>query len=158
MPILNDGNSHMTRYIVIVVHEVFEVKLRLKMMSFLLLVFVFVVGMRAVYIICSIHKGTRKACAKRCNPVKTAVVIGSGGHTAEILKLLQNLNSGNDSPRVYIMASTDTSSEVKIHQTEETYFSHNGLSTYEIVKIPRSRNVGHMYISSVFTTLFALLE
>lgn len=127
------------------------------MMGFLLLVFVFIVGMRAVYVICSIHKGTMKACAKRFHPVKTVVVIGSGGHTAEILKLLQNLNSGNYSPRIYIMASTDTSSEVKIHQTEETFFSHNGLHSYEIVKIPRSRSVGQMYVLSVFTTFFSLL-
>ncbi|XP_023715667.1 UDP-N-acetylglucosamine transferase subunit ALG14 homolog [Cryptotermes secundus] len=113
--------------------------------------------MRAVYIICSIHKGTKTASAKRYHPLKTAVIIGSGGHTTEILKLLQNLNSVNYSPRIYIMASTDTSSEVKIHKTEETCFSHNGLNSYEIVKIPRSRSVGQMYISSVFTTLFALL-
>jgi beta-1,4-N-acetylglucosaminyltransferase len=55
------------------------------------------------------------------------------------------------------MASTDTSSEFKIHKIEETCFSRNGLDRYEIVKIPRSRSVGQMYITSVFTTLFAVL-
>jgi beta-1,4-N-acetylglucosaminyltransferase len=90
--------------------------------------------------------------------MRTAVIIGSGGHTAEILKLLQNLNFRNYSPRIYIMASSDTSSEVKIHQIEETCSSRNGLKSYEIVKIPRSRSVGQMYISSLFTTLFAIFS
>lgn len=127
------------------------------MIGLLLLLFILFVGSRAMYIIYSIHKGTRKAVAKRFRPLTTAIIIGSGGHTTEILKLLQNLNSANYSPRIYIMASTDTSSEFKIHQTEETCFSHNGSACYEIVKIPRSRSVGQAYITSVFTTLFALL-
>jgi beta-1,4-N-acetylglucosaminyltransferase len=119
--------------------------------------FVSVLGIRAVYIIYSIHKGTRKACAKRFHPLRTAVVIGSGGHTTEILKLLQNLNPRNYSPRIYIMASNDATSEVKILEIEESCLSRDGLKSYEIVKIPRSRSVGQMYISSVFTTLFAIL-
>lgn len=127
------------------------------MMCFLLLLFVFVLVIRAVCVVYSIHKGTRKAYEKRFHPLRTAVIIGSGGHTTEILKLLQNLNSRNYSPRIYIMASTDTTSEFKILEMEESCLSRNGLKSYEIVKIPRSRSVGQMYISSVFTTLFAIL-
>jgi beta-1,4-N-acetylglucosaminyltransferase len=127
------------------------------MICFLLLLFVLFVGSRAIYIIYGIHKGTKKAVEKRFHPLRTAIIIGSGGHTTEILKLLQNLNSANYSPRIYIMAFTDTSSEVKIHQIEETCFSCNGPACYEIVKIPRSRSVGQSYITSVFTTLFSFL-
>jgi beta-1,4-N-acetylglucosaminyltransferase len=126
------------------------------MIGFLLLLFILFVGSRAIYIIYIIHKGTKKVVTKRVRPVRTTIIIGSGGHTTEILKLLQNLNSVNYSPRIYIMASTDTSSEVKIHQTEKTYFSQNGSACYEIVKIPRSRSVGQAYSTAVFTTLFAL--
>ena len=127
------------------------------MIWFLLLFFVLLIGGRAVYLIYNIHKGPRKMVAKRLHPLRTGIVIGSGGHTAEILKLVQNLNSVNYSPRIYIMASTDTSSEVKIHQIEETHLSKNGSDCYEIVKIPRSRSVGQSYITSVFTTVFSLL-
>lgn len=128
-----------------------------KMIWLLLLFFVLLMGGRAIYLIYSIQKGPRKTVAKRIHPLRTGIVIGSGGHTAEILKLIQNLNSLNYSPRIYIMASTDTSSEVKIHQIEETHLSRNGSDCYEIVKIPRSRSVGQSYITSVFTTLFSSL-
>lgn len=127
------------------------------MIWLLLLFFVLLVGGRAAFIIYNIHKGTRKSVARRLHPLRTAIVIGSGGHTAEILKLIQNLNSVNYSPRLYIMASTDTSSEAKIHQIEETCLSRNGSGCYKIIKIPRSRSVGQSYITSVFTTLFSFL-
>lgn len=127
------------------------------MIGLLLLFFVLLLGGRTAYIISGIHKGTRKMVAKRLHPLRTAIVIGSGGHTAEMLKLVQNLNSVNYSPRIYIMASTDTSSEVKIHQIEETCLSRNRPDCYEIIKIPRSRNVGQSYVTSVFTTVFSLL-
>jgi len=127
------------------------------MIWLLFLFFVLLMVVRAIYLICSIHKGPRKTVAKRIHPLRTGIVIGSGGHTTEILKMIQNLNSVNYSPRIYIMASTDTSSEVKIHQIEETRLSRNGPDCYEIVKIPRSRSVGQSYITSVFTTLFSSL-
>jgi hypothetical protein len=92
-----------------------------KMIWLLFLFFVLLMGIRVIYLVCSIHKGPRKTVAKRIHPLRTGIVIGSGGHTTEILKMIQNLNSLNYSPRIYIMASTDTSSEVKIHQIEETH-------------------------------------
>ncbi|KDR11228.1 UDP-N-acetylglucosamine transferase subunit ALG14 homolog [Zootermopsis nevadensis] len=125
------------------------------MIYFLLLLFILFAGSRTIYVIYSVHKITRKSVAKCFRPLRTAIIIGSGGHTTEMLKLLQNLNPRNYSPRIYIMASTDTSSEVKIHQTENNSFSRNGSPCYEIVTIPRSRSVGQAYITSVFTTFFA---
>lgn len=133
------------------------VKYKLKMFWLVLLFLVLLTGGRAICIVYSIHWGTRKTITKRLRPLKTAIVIGSGGHTAEILKLVQNLNPVNYSPRIYIMASTDTSSEVKIHHIEESYLSRNGPDCYEIIKIPRSRSVGQSYTTSAFTTIFSLL-
>ncbi|PSN50425.1 UDP-N-acetylglucosamine transferase subunit ALG14 [Blattella germanica] len=103
-----------------------------------------------MYLIYKVQTGVRNATKNRVEPVKTAVIIGSGGHTTEMLRLIKNINPLHFSPRIYIMASSDTTSEVKIHASE-------GSKSYEIVKIPRSRRVGQSYVSSVFTTLYAFL-
>ncbi|XP_031163655.1 UDP-N-acetylglucosamine transferase subunit ALG14 homolog isoform X2 [Sander lucioperca] len=46
-------------------------------------------------------------------PVAVLVVAGSGGHTTEILRLMESLSAAY-SPRHYVIADTDTMSEEKI--------------------------------------------
>ncbi|KAJ8870227.1 hypothetical protein PR048_029244 [Dryococelus australis] len=89
-------------------------------------------------------KATRKS-------VKTAVIIGSGGHTTEMLKLVQELKPEKYTPRMYFVASNDTTSEVRILKLEG-----ENKSDYEIIKIPRSRNVHQSFVSSFATTLYAV--
>jgi len=43
-------------------------------------------------------------------PLKTLVVLGSGGHTTEMLHLIQNLNPDHYEPMVLVVATTDTTS------------------------------------------------
>jgi beta-1,4-N-acetylglucosaminyltransferase len=55
-------------------------------------------------------------------------------------------------PRCYIVAETDAMSGKKA-----AIFEHQDVSQYSISYIPRSREVGQKYITSIFTTLWALL-
>ena len=65
-----------------------------------------------------------KSDAKRpVSPVKSTatllVVLGSGGHTAEMIRLLDSLNFTKYSYRRYIVSSGDTLSEGKARHFEE---------------------------------------
>lgn len=87
---------------------------------------------------------------RRKKPARTLIVLGSGGHTAEIMTIVKQLNRKNYSPRFYILADTDQQSKAKVLCLEEPTTSKND---YEFVPIKRSRHVGQCYFTSVFTTI-----
>lgn len=67
---------------------------------------------------------------------------------------------GRFSPRVYVVADTDMLGEVKAKHFEEMlYPGRQGLVDPAVCirRIPRSREVGQSWISSIFTTLWALI-
>ena len=65
-------------------------------------------------------------------------VLGSGGHTTEMLKMVAPLiREGIYCPRIYIMADTDRFSEAKVVEIERTSSSGSHL----IVRVPRAREV-----------------
>ncbi|PQM37335.1 UDP-N-acetylglucosamine transferase subunit ALG14 homolog [Prunus yedoensis var. nudiflora] len=82
-------------------------------------------------------------------PLSTLIVLGSGGHTAEMINLLSVLQKDRFAPRFYIAAATDNMSLQKARLLEET-------SSSQFMQIYRSREVGQSYITSVWTTLIAL--
>lgn len=84
-------------------------------------------------------------------PLRTILCIGSGGHTTELLRLTKSMNMNKYTPRLYILADNDASSEVKIQESEK------GDKCYELSRIPRSRNVQQSYQSSVISTAYATL-
>lgn len=96
-------------------------------------------------------------------PLKTLVVLGSGGHTTEMLDLIKNLNPQNYGPIVLVVADTDTTSLQRVQayphplpiQNKETLASleNAGTGPQRVYRIPRSREVGQSYASSVLTTL-----
>ena len=87
-------------------------------------------------------------------PTKTVIVMGSGGHTMEMSNLVGTLNPANYQPRVYIVAATDKMSLSKVEKMEEQFRRKPGnLHDYQVITIPRSREVGQSYFSSIFTTL-----
>ncbi|XP_043732563.1 UDP-N-acetylglucosamine transferase subunit ALG14 homolog [Cervus elaphus] len=86
------------------------------------------------------------------------VVAGSGGHTTEILRLLENLSDAY-SPRHYIVADTDEMSTHKINSFEQNRADKNPSATfpeYYVHRIPRSREVQQSWLSSVLTTLYSM--
>nr|XP_006822049.1 PREDICTED: UDP-N-acetylglucosamine transferase subunit ALG14 homolog [Saccoglossus kowalevskii] len=58
-------------------------------------------------------------------PLKTMVIMGSGGHTTEMLRLLSGM-SNMYSPRVYIIADTDKMSQEKVFRFEQEKNSKEG--------------------------------
>jgi len=92
---------------------------------------------------------------------KTMVVLGSGGHTAEMFYLLSKVDKKQFTPFNYVLANSDNRSEDKIDIAHKQRLSTNNTNTitsddYSISKIPRSRNVGQSYFNSIWTTLIAL--
>ncbi|KAL3676937.1 hypothetical protein R1sor_026885 [Riccia sorocarpa] len=87
--------------------------------------------------------------------LKTLIVLGSGGHTAEILRIVEKMNFENYSPRCYIAAVTDDHSLAKAKRLEEEKAG-DELKQSRFYRIYRSREVGQSYITSVGTTLLAM--
>ncbi|XP_061661966.1 UDP-N-acetylglucosamine transferase subunit ALG14 homolog isoform X1 [Syngnathoides biaculeatus] len=81
------------------------------------------------------------------------IVAGSGGHTAEILRLMKSLSSAY-SPRIYVIADTDRMSEERIRAFEKSKLLDCD-PQFTIHRITRSREVHQSWISSVRSTLNA---
>ncbi|XP_010948724.2 UDP-N-acetylglucosamine transferase subunit ALG14 isoform X2 [Camelus bactrianus] len=85
------------------------------------------------------------------------VVAGSGGHTTEILRLLESLSDAY-TPRHYVIADSDEMSARKINSFELNRADRNPSDTfpqYCIHCIPRSREVQQSWLSTVLTTLYS---
>ncbi|EDV47010.1 UDP-N-acetylglucosamine transferase subunit ALG14 homolog [Drosophila erecta] len=96
---------------------------------------------------------------KNSTPQPTYVILGSGGHTAEMCRLTQALLQQADieqtkkyQPIRLILASSDSTSERQFRQALP-----QASQKAEFVKVPRSRNVGQSWLTSIFTSLWALL-
>mmetsp|Transcript_49117 Transcript_49117/g.72977 ORF Transcript_49117/g.72977 Transcript_49117/m.72977 type:complete len:258 (-) Transcript_49117:161-934(-) len=137
--------------------------------------------LRTVYILYQIHRYGRCGRPKRTaappnefkprlNPVTTLVVLGSGGHTSEMLRLLVNINPKHYKPLIHCMASSDTTSETRVlaascskeEATKKKGSTQKGAAIRARIpdatyRIPRSREVGQSYITAVFTTLRSFL-
>lgn len=85
--------------------------------------------------------------------VRTMIVLGSGGHSAEMLQLLSNLDLKAYCPRCYVIAATDKLGAGKVASFESRILSQP--SDYAVEVIPRSREVGQSYLTSVLTTLYS---
>jgi beta-1,4-N-acetylglucosaminyltransferase len=92
------------------------------------------------------------------------VVLGSGGHTTEMLSLVQALRmeEADDrhptySPIVYCKASSDTTSVAQLQQQLTKLSTTTTQTKFPVHDIPRARHVGQSYVSSVWTTLRAQL-
>lgn len=86
---------------------------------------------------------------KHIGHAKTLIVLGSGGHTTEMMKILHEINKATYTPRIYVAADSDKNSYNKVIEFEGTS------ADYKFIKIFRSRNVGQSYVSSIFTTIRA---
>jgi beta-1,4-N-acetylglucosaminyltransferase len=84
-------------------------------------------------------------------PIKTLVVLGSGGHTTEMLALLENIDATLYTPLIYMLASTDDTSLRRVQAQQQARRAD------AVYKLPRSREVGQSYASSIFTTLWSFV-
>ncbi|KAK9479810.1 oligosaccharide biosynthesis protein Alg14 like-domain-containing protein [Lipomyces japonicus] len=79
-------------------------------------------------------------------------VLGSGGHTTELLTIVRDLDFKQYPVRTWVSFSGDTLSRVRALQLEQDNEACGGKVT--TVELPRARNVGQSYVTSVLTTFF----
>eukprot|EP00252_Welwitschia_mirabilis_P017186 TRINITY_DN38119_c0_g1_i1.p1 TRINITY_DN38119_c0_g1~~TRINITY_DN38119_c0_g1_i1.p1 ORF type:complete len:225 (-),score=27.81 TRINITY_DN38119_c0_g1_i1:145-819(-) len=99
--------------------------------------------------------------AAKSRTLKSLIVLGSGGHTAEMLNLLAFLDKKRFYPRWYIAAATDNMSLARGEVAEKA-----GLLEVDSTKVQgahylqvfRSREVGQSYLTSIVTTLVAMMH
>lgn len=91
----------------------------LVLMAVTVLVAVVVVA-RLVYVLRDIHQG-KPLVLPQHKTVKTLVVLGSGGHTVEMLKMVAALDPVKYSPRMYVVADTDEISHKKLLEVEKNF-------------------------------------
>ena len=94
---------------------------------------------------------------KRNRPCKTLIVVGSGGHTSEMMRIVGGLELKNYTPRLYVIAEGDEMSreKVKVFETANGTF---GTESVVVKTIPRARKVLQSYFTSIFTTLVAIFS
>ena len=68
--------------------------------------------------------------------------------------MLQHLNGDKYRPRIYAVSSTDDMSAQRALKMEKDLFD-EAEAEVNFVRIPRSREVGQSYLTSVVTTLYA---
>ncbi|KAL6911855.1 hypothetical protein ACP4OV_000660 [Aristida adscensionis] len=93
--------------------------------------------------------------------LRCLVVLGSGGHTAELMNIITELQKDRFRPRYYVAALTDNMSLQKAQVYEQSLIQSDGEKIIEnayFMQIYRSREVGQSYITSVATTLLATLH
>ncbi|GAB2213784.1 hypothetical protein Droror1_Dr00018099 [Drosera rotundifolia] len=111
------------------------------------------ISIRFLYVLNRTGKPMRRG---RRRPLSTLIVLGSGGHTAEMLNLLTVLQKDRFSPRYYIAAATDNMSLQKACGFENSSDDEAEVETAQFMQIYRSREVGQSYVTSVGTTLVAI--
>eukprot|EP00571_Detonula_confervacea_P009486 CAMPEP_0172314650 /NCGR_PEP_ID=MMETSP1058-20130122/23040_1 /TAXON_ID=83371 /ORGANISM="Detonula confervacea, Strain CCMP 353" /LENGTH=243 /DNA_ID=CAMNT_0013028571 /DNA_START=248 /DNA_END=979 /DNA_ORIENTATION=- len=117
--------------------------------------------------------------------VKTMIVLGSGGHTTEMMRLLQELDPGRYAPVIYVVADSDTTSIPRLQKyiirQGEGHVGQQGrwegrypaesacekgaaaahstsLCCAPVHRLPRAREVHQSYLSSIVTTLHSFLQ
>ncbi|KAK6151488.1 hypothetical protein DH2020_014123 [Rehmannia glutinosa] len=106
-----------------------------------------------------IYWSSKPRYSKPPGPLTTLIVLGSGGHTAEMLNLLAVMQMDRFKPRYYIAAATDDMSLQKARVLEDSLIKKaevEVVGTSHFLQIYRSREVGQSYVTSVGTTLIAL--
>lgn len=84
-----------------------------------------------------------------------ALVLGSGGHTSELLKIVANLPENISAPSKHLLIySSDDSLSISQYKSK---FNNSKTAAAEIVQIPRARRVGQSYFTSIFTTIYSLI-
>ncbi|XP_039065052.1 UDP-N-acetylglucosamine transferase subunit ALG14-like isoform X2 [Hibiscus syriacus] len=119
--------------------------------------FITIILVRVIYVIYR----TGKPLSKRSpQALSTLIVLGSGGHTAEMINLLLVLQKDRFTPRFFIAAATDNMSIQKARVLESSWADSSGVKgiSAEFMQIYRSREVGQSYITSVWTTLVAMVH
>lgn len=115
-------------------------------------------AVRFAYVLCrsGLPPTRPRAAGLRC-----LIVLGSGGHTAEMMNIITELQKDRFTPRYYVAALTDSMSLQKAQVYEKSLIQGEGekiIENAQFMQIYRSREVGQSYITSIATTLLAVLH
>lgn len=114
-------------------------------------IFLTCLGVRVVWVLQMIFRNRRSSVAaarEPAKPIKTLIILGSGGHTTEMITMTKHLNRTYYDPLEYCRASTDTTSVMRLKSDRNVV----------VHEIPRAREVGQSYVSSILTTLYAQIH
>lgn len=90
------------------------------------------------------------------NEKNIMIILGSGGHTGELLIMLSKLNFTKFKKVFIISSHNDKNSENKF---KETFNIKNYSKTqFFFFKIHRARNVNQSFFTSIFTTIFSMIQ
>jgi beta-1,4-N-acetylglucosaminyltransferase len=98
-------------------------------------------------------------CRPKGSPTHLLVVLGSGGHTAEMFYMLERMKLDPQiyTYRTYLVSSGDNFSAGKAKEFETQHVqklqSHTESDRYSIVTVPRARRVHQSYLTAPFSTL-----
>ncbi|KAL2857774.1 oligosaccharide biosynthesis protein Alg14-like protein [Aspergillus pseudoustus] len=112
-------------------------------------------------ILCLLSRGASKNTSvpkwrSQNSSVHLLVVLGSGGHTAEMFSMLRRikLDPAKYTYRTYVVSSGDNFSATKASEFESTLIGCSAESqSYNIVTVPRARRVHQSYLTAPLSTL-----
>ncbi|KAI9760026.1 MAG: UDP-N-acetylglucosamine transferase subunit, partial [Candelina submexicana] len=110
--------------------------------------------LRILYILPSTHP-TRPLPRKRGTPTRLLIVLGSGGHTAEMLLLLRKLDISLYTTRSYIISEGDDFSARRAIEFEAQLGSVE--DTFDISTVPRARKIHQPLLTTPISALRCLL-
>jgi len=87
--------------------------------------------------------------------VKTMVFFGSGGHTTEMMRLVQGMDARRYSPVCFAIGHTDVTSIDKVHSAKPPLPLQKNASW---LRVYRNREVKQSWLSTVFTSIWSLFQ
>ncbi|KAI4191934.1 MAG: hypothetical protein LQ346_004557 [Caloplaca aetnensis] len=119
--------------------------------------------LRLLYILPALNP-TKPSPRAKGQPTRLLIVLGSGGHTAEMLSLLHTLDPNLYTHRSYVVSSGDDFSALKAIEFENALATEHGgskreidlLSTYDVSVIPRAREIYQPLLTTPWSSLRCL--
>ncbi|KAE8359726.1 glycosyltransferase family protein [Aspergillus caelatus] len=117
-----------------------------------------------IYVLYSSQNTNIPKWRSKHTPTHLLVVLGSGGHTAEMFSMLRRikLDPSQYTYRTYVVSSGDNFSATKAVEFETRYFNHGRRApatdcslaeSYTIVTVPRARRVHQSFLTAPLSTL-----
>ncbi|KAI9761170.1 MAG: hypothetical protein M4579_001217 [Chaenotheca gracillima] len=128
--------------------------------------------LRLLYVLPSIHP-SRPVARKRGSPTRLLVVLGSGGHTSEMIAMLRRLDTSLYMQRSYVVSEGDDFSARVAASFENSIAHHKGvgpggdaegdnralpaLEVFDISVVPRARKIHQPLLTTPVSALRCLL-
>ncbi|KAJ2170611.1 metalloprotease [Coemansia sp. RSA 518] len=97
-----------------------------------------------------------KATVRASADMTLCVVLGSGGHTAEMMRLLQGVEFDRYMQRLYVVGDSDALSLDQIGIVERRGNTYN--EEYFVERVPRSREVGQPWLTTPLSVARCLVR